>query len=544
MATATHQPEITYRGPAHAGAPRLSDVDGIETVAVEQDRAVQEQERYDTADLRLAAAGIVLAVHRLPDSAHWQLTLPDVGSAEQPRVPVAAPDVEGVDPEQVPDEIDALVRGVRGDRPIVPVGRIRVVRSSSRLRDLSGRDIAVLCRDEVQASTLGASTSIESWSEARLAPEVGAGSALLDQLDARLRETGLTSAPPAAESTLERMLAETREASGPGDEADGTEDKDAPSSLRWSGRKGTAGTVLLDYLGAQADRLTARERGLRDGEPDAVHQMRVASRRLRSALRTYGGLLEGPRVEHVITELQWLGRALATDRDLEVLEARIGSALDELPPELVLGPVHVQLTRYFAGRRADSRAAVQETVDGERYRKLQGALRRLLIDPPLAGAADASAKKVMPAMVARTAKKLDRRMELALHGPRDAEGQDGGQDGGQADADHDAALHGARRTAKQLRYATEVVQPVVGGDAKASRRGLGELQDVLGAHQDAVVAREPLRELGARAGAQGQNGFTFGLLYGREMAQAREAEAAVPGVWSRIWAKKGRRWMS
>ncbi|MBW0105015.1 CHAD domain-containing protein [Pseudonocardia sp. KRD291] len=510
----------TYRGPAHTGAPRLSDIDGVETVEVAEDQDVIEQERYDTADLRLAAAGITLVVHRAPDSAHWQLTLPDGGPEEQLRVPLAAPDVEGVDPDVVPEQIDVLLRGVRGDEPISPVGRIRIVRTTSRLRDLSGQEIATLARDEVQASTLGTSTSVENWSEAEVTRGNGTGSALLEQLDARLRETGFTRAPHGADEALARMLSEL-----------------APATpKRWSGKKGSAGALLLDYIGAQVDRLAAQELKLREDEPDAVHQMRVASRRIRSALRTYTGLLEGRRVEHVVAELKWLGRSLAGDRDVEVIKSRIESALDDLPPELVLGPVRAQVTRHFARQQAEARAAVMGTVDGPRYAALQGALARLLIDPPLSSLARKPAGKVMPAMVAGTARKLGKRMDAAL---RDVEGSGDG-----SGAERDEALHGARRTGKQLRYATEVVRPVVGKDAKRFSRGLEELQDELGAHQDAVVARETLRELGAQAGAENQNGFTFGLLYGRDVATAHEIETTVPEVWERVWDKKQRRWMS
>lgn len=511
---------MTYRGPAHTGAPRLAEVDGVDGVEVVDDHDVLEQERYDTPDLRLAGAGIVLAVHRTPDSSHWRLRLPDGGPDEQLRVPLAAPDVEGVDPDAVPEQIDALLRGVRRDSPVSPVGRIRVVRTTSRLRDPAGKELATLLRDEVQVSTLGASTSVENWSEAELTGAGGAGPGLLAQLDTRLRDTGLTRAPHDAEAALARMLGALAPAAPP----------------RWSGRKNTAGSVLLAYLGSQVDRLVAREQALREDEPDAVHQMRVASRRIRSALRTYGGLLEGPRVAHVVTELQWLGRALAGDRDLEVIRTRIGAALDDLPPELVLGPVRAQVTRHFARGQAEARAAVLATVDGARYTALQGALARLLTDPPLSRPARRPAKKVMPAMVARTARKLGSRMDAAV---RAVEGAD--VEGG---TDHDTALHRARRTGKQLRYATEVVRPVVGSDAKRFSKSLEQLQDELGAHQDAVVARETLRELGARAGAENQNGFTFGLLYGRDVERAREIEAGVPQVWARVWTRKQRRWMS
>ena len=56
--------------------------------------------------------------------------------------------------------------------------------------------------------------------------------------------------------------------------------------------------------------------------------------------------------------------------------------------------------------------------------------------------------------------------------------------------------------------------------------------------------RNTLRELGAQAGAENQNGFTFGLPYGQDVTKAREIEAAVPEVWGRVWTKKLRRWMA
>ena len=90
----------------------------------------------------------------------------------------------------------------------------------------------------------------------------------------------------------------------------------------------------------------------------------------------------------------------------------------------------------------------------------------------------------------------------------------------------DTALHTARKAAKRLRYATEVT---------GSRpKGLKQLQKALGHHQDAVVARPVLRELGASA----ENGFSFGVLWAQADARAAAIEADLPALWRRA-AKLG-----
>jgi CHAD domain-containing protein len=510
----------TYRGPAHPGAPRLTDLDGVDHVEVaeEGDHDVLEHERFDTADLRLAGAGIVLAVRRLADSAHWELRLPDSRPDEQLRVPVAAPDVEGVDPDEVPEEVDALIRGVRRNRTIAPVGRIKIVRGTTRLRGDGGREVATIVRDEVQVSTLGESTSVENWSEAELTSGVGTGPDLLRAVDERLRETGMTPAPHDAEAALGRMLAE----------------QSPPAAPRWTGKRGSAATVLLTYVGTQVDRLAAREQDLRADAPDAVHQLRVAARRIRSALRTYRPLVDSTRTDHLVDELQWFGRALADDRDAEVLEERISVSLTELPDEQRLGPVQAQVTRHFARRRAEARASTLEVIDGERYEALRAGLQRFLVDPPLSKGASKKAEGVLPALAGKTARKLGRRMDAAVEALEHGENAD-------------EAIHRARKTGKQVRYSVEVVRPVggkIGKQADTFRKVLKDLQDELGAHQDSVVARQALRELGAQAGAENQNGYTFGILHGRDEVHAREIEERLPETWGRVGARKHRRWMS
>ncbi|MEV1295869.1 CHAD domain-containing protein [Pseudonocardia sp. NPDC049635] len=523
--TSTSSDELAYRGPAHTGAPRLTGLPGLHGVRTVTDAEVREQERFDTPDLRLSAAGIELVVERVvpdrassrPGTAAWVLRLPDGEPGEELRIDLPEPQVEGAGGDTgsggVPEEIDTLVRRVRGDAELGPVGRVHVVRAVEQLHDASGRELALLRRDQVRVATLGASTAVESWTETVVRPGA-APTELLQQIDEALRTTGLSRGPGVAQRRLIELLTAAGVAEPP----------------RRTGRKGSAGAVLLGYLGEQVDTLTARERDLRDGVPDAVHQMRVTARRARSALRTYRKLLEGPRVAHLIAELRWLGRALAGERDAEVQQERLDARLAELEPELLLGPVQAAVTRHFARTRAETGAAVLEVVDGDRYAALKGALRRLLADPPLSAQAAGPAARTMPAMVGRTARKLDRRMERAL----------GDLESGQVAP---VSLHDARKTGKQLRYATEVVRPVAGSDARRFAKRLKRVQRVLGDHQDVVVSRDLLRTLGARAGAENGNGFTFGVLHGRDTAQMLELERQLPGVWAEVWTSRARRWM-
>src|ERR1700754_4063755 len=148
--TTTRTAERTYRGAAEAGAPSLSALPGIarEEAAPQQ---VLEIERFDTADRRLAAAGIALAVHRADgEQPHWRLELPDGTDTEQLRVAIA-PDSPPV--PEIPGELVDLVRGVARDNALRPAGRIRRVRTATRLLSAQHRLAATVVHDHVTVAT-------------------------------------------------------------------------------------------------------------------------------------------------------------------------------------------------------------------------------------------------------------------------------------------------------------------------------------------------------------------------------------------------------
>ena len=87
--------------------------------------------------------------------------------------------------------------------------------------------------------------------------------------------------------------------------------------------------------------------------------------------------------------------------------------------------------------------------------------------------------------------------------------------------ERDVEWHEARKAAKRLRYATEAAAPVLGAPAKRLVKRVKEVQELLGDHQDAVVARPVLREIGVAAHLDGENGFTYGILHERETTGVR-----------------------
>jgi CHAD domain-containing protein len=510
--TTTRTESRIFRGTAEAGSPRLDGLPGVHREdAVPQQ--VLEIERFDTADHRLAAAGITMAVHRAEgEQPYWRLDLPDADRGEELRVPLA-PDAPPV--PEVPGELAELVRGVVRDGELRPAGQVRRVRTGTRLLGEDDRVLGTVVHDHVTVATLGSSTEGAAWTEVQTHDTTDDG--LAAELEQRLGEAGLRPATTSADAELDRLLRPA-----------------PPKRRRARGKRakpGTAGAALVDYLAAQVERLAAEDLRARRGEPDSVHQLRVAARRLRSALQSYRRLLDRERTDPVVDALRELARALAPARDAEVLHERIRDGLRGLEPELLLGPVQAQVTRHYARVEGEAAAAVLSALDGDDYARLRRDLDDLLQDPPLTKRAARPARKELPAHVARTARRLSGAVEKAVDPDAPAE-------------ERDIAVHDARKAGKRLRYATEVAKPAVGKDAKRFAKELKGFQDALGEHQDTVVARDALRELATQTSGGGENGFAFGVLHGRDAARAAEIEAQLPDLWARSWRRRNRRWLA
>ena len=105
------------------------------------------------------------------------------------------------------------------------------------------------------------------------------------------------------------------------------------------------------------------------------------------------------------------------------------------------------------------------------------------------------------------------------------------------------ALHEARKSARRARYAAEAASPAAGKPARTFARQMKKVQSVIGDHQDAVIARQAARDLGIRAHLAGENAFTYGLLFERELHQAERLQAGARKVWKKASRPRYRTWM-
>ncbi|EME64195.1 hypothetical protein G352_13595 [Rhodococcus ruber BKS 20-38] len=414
------------------------------------------------------------------DVAGWELVVP--GDKLGTELHVASDDSN-----LVPDELTVAVAGLTGGRPLRRSVTLGIDEHRHEWYDRKDRLLARIGVETVQATVIGQVAVVDHWQQIHLEFGTAASKKHRTALTAALARAHAEPAPQRSE--LDRALAAVDSHSHP----------DAPS-----GKAVRARRVLGDYLDAQIEAIAAGDVWLRRGL-DPIHPTRVAIRRLRSTLRTLQKAFEPTQRSWLDNELSWYAGLLGHVRDLQVQRARLAAALEDLPPELVMGPV---AARIDTDLRADERRRLDEvlrTLDSDRYRTLLAALARWRIEPPLTE--DADRPRVIEKAARRAERKADTRARAA------AAGED------------ELALHRARKAAKRARYAVELATPLLGRNrAKRKIARYTDIQTVLGDHQDSAVATDLLREFGARAGTTpGENGFTFGLLYGLELRAADRA---------------------
>ena len=200
-------------------------------------------------------------------------------------------------------------------------------------------------------------------------------------------------------------------------------------------------------------------------------------------------------------ELKWFAGLLGGVRDCQVQQRRFSAALDDMPDELILGPVRTRIRSDLQSVELPARTRVSEAMDSERYVAMMAVLRRWRAEPPV----DQNiAIPTLRKRARRAQRKADRRLAGALHSGQDAE------------------LHRARKAAKRARYAAELCKPLV-KRAKRTVKHYKQIQRLLGDHQDTVVAAGALRQMALTAGTTvGENGFSYGMLYARERQIAHQ----------------------
>lgn len=499
MAVNVNETETKYDAPPGAGLPRLDRLPRVATTSGPEQQRL-EAEYYDTDDLRLLRAGITLRQRSGGDDAGWHLKLPlGHGTRREIRRPLNG------DARAVPADLAGLVRArVRG-ASLRPVARLTTIRQRLILLDDAGQSLAEVAADNVSAQTLGQSTVVSRWQEVEV-ELTGGDRPLLEAAGELLRDYGLRPAGGAAK--LARAL---------GDRLPKPEYPPKPTA------SSPAGQVVLAYLRTHSGTLMSLDPLVRLNEPDAVHQMRVASRRLRSTLRSFQGILHQDATSGLAADLKWLGGVLGDARDGEVLAGHLRTGLRRAPVELRIGPVEARIQGHFASVSAAARTELLAALDSDRYFSLLDDLDRLLAEPPFTAEAARPGAGVLPAAARRALRQADRRMRRSWNA---APGQQ-----------RDEALHRARKSVRRARYAAEAAAPAAGRKAARFAKRMKQVQSVLGEHQDAVIARAVARDLGIAAHQAGEIAFSYGLLYEQNACDGERLQAQA----RRIWKKAARR---
>jgi inorganic triphosphatase YgiF len=277
MATSITETERKYEAAPGAGLPDLARLPGVAGTSSPGEQQL-EAEYFDTPDLRLLRAGITLRRRRGGSDAGWHLKLPTgTDTRQEIRLPL------GQSGRRVPADLASLVRAHTRGEPLGLVARIATRRQPLILLGRSGESLAEVAADDVTAEAPGDPLRVSRWQEVEV-ELTGGGRRLLDAAGKALRQAGLR--PAARAAKLERALdREPRERAGPR--------KLTPAS--------PAGEVVLAYLREQARTLLSLDPLVRRDEPDSVHQMRVAARRLRSTLRSFGKVLRRGDTERLGT---------------------------------------------------------------------------------------------------------------------------------------------------------------------------------------------------------------------------------------------------
>ncbi|WP_155058429.1 CYTH and CHAD domain-containing protein [Streptomyces blattellae] len=484
-----------------SGLPDLTGVAGVAAV-IDKGLAELDATYYDTADTRLAAASITLRRRTGGSDAGWHLKFPvGPGVRDEIQAPLSG---------TLPRALAGLVRSRVRETELIPVVRLCSARDVRHLVDADGRLLAEVSVDAVRAERLTEGGGSAQWTEIEVELADGGDPAFLDKVEKRLRKAGVR--PSASASKLARAMRETAPRKKRREEKR-REEKRASTPE-------TAGDHVLAYLRAQRDAIVELDPAVRRDVYDSVHRMRVATRRMRGAFRTYGRVLDRTVTDPVGDELKWLAGELGVDRDQEVLTERLTAALDELPRTLTSGPVRTRLRTWSHARRGGSRRRLIAVLDGKRYLALLDTLDALIADPPLLEAAGGKPEKVIGKAVRKDFSKVSALVEEALGLP--------------SGHDRDVPLHEARKKAKRTRYSAESAVLALGDPASALLKSMKSLQNLLGDHQDSVMTREALRELARQAHAAGESAFTYGLLYGREEQRAAADEAELPGLWEAV----------
>jgi CHAD domain-containing protein len=447
----------------------LPDLRGIVGRTVRLPELTLRAAYVDTVDFRLWRRGITLR-HRTgegPEEGLWTLKLPAAGRGAT----LDRSELNWVgDRQAFPPEAARVLRGLLRTSELTQIVELATTRVRLALVDSDGVHLGEVDDDSV--TVIGGQRDGFRFRQIEVELD-DAGDAVIDAVVTEFKRAGVR---PGRQPKLSKALELPRRSPGGPD-----------GRLR---RRSSLGEVVTASLANALGRILDHDYRLRlrspQVDPHDVHQVRVATRRLRSDLKTLGTALDPIWLRHTRAELKWLGEALGGVRDCDVLTTRLA-----IGPSGSRGdPSEQGLADALADQRRRAVSHLAQVVESDRYLALLDRLEAGVQRPPfLAGTTTGGsasrypsptdrATGVLPSMVGGQWRRLRRRVRRAGAHPTDHQ------------------LHRIRIDAKQLRYAAELSEPIIGKPARRTARAAEQLQSILGEHHDAVVAEAWCRQVG------------------------------------------------
>src|SRR5438034_4010481 len=487
--------ELKLAAPGSFVVPDLTD-DGLGVLAMQElPELTLTSTYYDSADLRLARSGVTLRYRTGEETGPaWTLKLPAAGHDASERDEHT---FQG-SPDAIPLEAAELVTAFVRSAPIQPVASLETRRRRWMLCSADDEALAELADDEV--SVIDGTRVVARFRELELESR-GPDLVALRPIANRLRRAGAVLAEPVPKAV--RALG-PRASAAP----DVTSVEVSPDDA--------AAKAVQAALSAGLARLIANDPPTRLGDVEGLHQMRVATRRLRSDLRTFRPLIDERWGRGLSDELRWLGDRLGAVRDPDVQLGHLSGTAADLRPGI---DPYLQRLR---DRQVAGRDALLAALRSERYVSLLDRMVDAVRDPLVANRAHRRSRRELPKLLKRAWKRLD-------------------QTGSALSAsDAEESYHAVRIRAKRLRYAAEAIGPALGDRAAALARlaaTAADLQDLLGTMHDAVVTRTDLH-----ATLQEATDPDFAFAAGRLVERCRAAVDEGRRRYPRAWKRLVRRW--
>jgi CHAD domain-containing protein len=447
---------------------------------------------YDTPDLRLARWGCSL---RYRGGEGWTLKLPlpqrsPAFVREEHTFPGDATHVP-------PGALDLATGYLRGVTP-VPVIELRTLRTSRHVLGDDGGDLAEVVEDDVRV--IDGTHVVRRFRQLEIELAKDAPDDLLPLFRKLLRDEGAGKTDPVPKNV--RAL--------------GAGECTAEIDARPPRRGAQLGDVARAAFAASVERFVRYDARLRlAADETAVHDARVAVRRLRSDLRTFLPLLDAGWTCELRDRLRWPQDVLSAARDADAALQNVRRASAELPDadRRALDEV----VRPLCAARDRAYDVVRAMLHDPRYVPLLAALIDAAKRPPFNEHAAEPATRSYAVLLDDGWKTLRRRVRKRSRPPSDRE------------------LHGIRIAAKRARYAAEAFAPVAGCAARFGRAAEA-LQNVLGEQHDAVMACDRLRALAA----DGAHAFVAGELAAVTSRAEREARDSWRDAWRGVRRAHGR----